>query len=86
MGALTQADIIEFSNFLMQLKNQMSRSKCVCGVSFILILKGIMTFKSQRVHAFLVNKNTNYNKNKEESEMENPTYSFREMNLALQVI
>ena len=34
----------------------------------------------------LLNKNTNFNKNKTESKMENPTHSFREMNLALQLI
>ena len=44
LGAPTHADIIEFSNFLLQLKNQKSRSKTVCGLSIILILKGIMTF------------------------------------------
>ena len=43
-GAPTHADIIEFSNFLLQLKNQKSGSKTVCGFSIILILKGIMTF------------------------------------------
>ena len=43
-GAPTHADIIEFSNFLLQLKNQRSGSKTVCGFSIILILKGIMTF------------------------------------------
>ena len=43
-GAPTHEDIIEFSNFLLQLKNQRSGSKTVCGFSIILILKGIMTF------------------------------------------
>ena len=42
--APTHAGIIEFSNFLLQLKNQRSGSKTLCGVSIILILKGIMTF------------------------------------------
>ena len=37
-------DIIEFSGFLLQLKNQRSGSKTVCGFSIIFILKGfIMT-------------------------------------------
>ena len=44
LGAPTNADIIEFSNFLLQLKSQRSESKTVCGFSIILILKGIMTF------------------------------------------
>ena len=43
-GAPTHADVIEFSNFLLQLKNQRSGSKTVCGFSIILILKVIMTF------------------------------------------
>ena len=43
-GAPTHADIIEFSNFLLQLKNERSGSKSVCGFSVILILKGVMTF------------------------------------------
>ena len=43
-GAPTQADIIEFENFFLQLKNQSSGSKTVGGFSITLILKGIMTF------------------------------------------
>ena len=43
-GAPTHADIIEFSNFLLQLINQTSRSKSVCGFSVVLILKGVMMF------------------------------------------
>ena len=41
-GAPNLADIIEFSNLLLQLKNQRSRSKTVCGFSFL--LKEIMAF------------------------------------------
>ena len=43
-GAPAHADIIEFLNFLLQLKNQRCGSKTVCGFSIILILKGSMTF------------------------------------------
>ena len=43
-GAPTHADIIEFENFLLQLKNQRSGNKTMCGFSIILSLKGIMTF------------------------------------------
>ena len=43
-GAPTHADITEFSNFLLQLKNQRSGSKTVCGFSITFILKGIKTF------------------------------------------
>ena len=43
-GAPTHADNTEFSNFLLQLKNQRTRSKTVCVFSIIVILKRIMTF------------------------------------------
>ena len=43
----THTDIIEFYNFLPQLKNLMSgREHKMCGISFLLILKVIMTFQS----------------------------------------
>ena len=70
----------------MQLKNQNSGNKTVCGLSIIFILKGIMTFYSQRVHAFFLNENINFNKNGTESKKENPARSFRETNLVLQLI
>ena len=41
--APTHAVITEFQNFLLQLKNQRSGSKTMCGFSISLILKGIMT-------------------------------------------
>ena len=44
LGVPTHADIIEFLNFLLQLKNQRSGSKTVCGFSITLILKEVMTF------------------------------------------
>ena len=43
-AAPTHADVIEFQNFLLQLKNETSESKAVCGFSIILVLKGIMAF------------------------------------------
>ena len=43
-GAPTHGDITEFSNFLLQLKNQRSANKAMCDFSVILNLKGIMTF------------------------------------------
>ena len=55
----------------------------MCCFSIVLILKGIMTFLSPCI---LLNKNVNFNKNETESKMENPTHSFRETNLALQLI
>ena len=44
MIAATHADIIKFSNFLLQLKNQRCWSEEVFGFSIIPILKGNMTF------------------------------------------
>ena len=41
--------------------------------------------KSKSLH-FLLNKNINFNKNETESKMENPTQSFRETNLELQLM
>ena len=43
-GAPTHTDIIEFSNFSLQPKNQMSGNTTVSGFSIVFILKGIMTF------------------------------------------
>ena len=43
-GAPTHVDVIEFSNFLLQLKSQTSGSKAVCGFSIIAILTGVLTF------------------------------------------
>ena len=80
-GAPTHAVITEFSNFFLQLKNQKSESKNLCGFSIILIFNGILAFSF-----FLLNKNINFNKNETESKIENPTHSFRETNLVLQLI
>ena len=35
---------------------------------------------------FLLNETVNFNKNETESKIENPTHSFREMNLMLQLV
>ena len=75
---------MEFSNFLLQLKNQRSRSKTVCG--FFIILKGLNDVLKSKSPCILLNKNLNFNKNETESKMENPTHSFRETNLVLQLI
>ena len=82
--APTHADI-EFENFLLQLKNQWSGSKTVCDFSIILYFKGIMTFESQRVHAFCGTKLQTLI-NLVELKMENPTHSFRDTNYALKLI
>ena len=43
-GAPAHSDIIEYSNFLLQLKNQRTMCKIVCGFSIVFISKGIMAF------------------------------------------
>ena len=48
----------------MQLKNQRSGSKTICDFSIFVILKGIMTFWSQRVHAFCWTKISTFIKTK----------------------
>ena len=82
----TAIDINGFCNVLLQLKNQRSGSKSVCGFSIILLLKGIFRcFKAKESILFL-NKSINFYKNKTESKMENPTHIFREINLVLQLM
>ena len=44
LRAPSHADTIEFENFLLQIKNQRSGNKSVCGFSIILVLKEIITF------------------------------------------
>ena len=85
-GAPTLADTIEFQNFLVQLNNERSGSKTMCGFSIILILKGIMTFYKVKESMHFAEKNINFNKNEAEFKMENPRHSFRETNLVLQLI
>ena len=51
-GGPAHADIIEFSNFMLQSKNQRSASNKVCGFCLVFISKGIMTFQNQGVHGF----------------------------------
>ena len=54
----------------------------MCGISIILILKGIMTnnlyvLKSNNP-CILLNKNINFNKNETEWKMENPTHRIKD--------
>ena len=83
LGALTHADIIEFSNFLLQLKNERSGSKIVWLFCYVNFERNYDVFLSPCI---LLNKNINFNKNKTELKMENPAHSFRETNLVLQYI
>ena len=43
---------LNFKTLVMQPKNQRSGSRTMCGFSIIVILKGVMTFQSQRLHGF----------------------------------
>ena len=55
-GAPTHADIIKFWNFFLQLRNQRSRSKNMCGFFIIFILKGIRRFKVKESMHFVEQK------------------------------
>ena len=78
------ADSIEFSNFLLQLKNQRSASKTV-RIYYLYFESNYDVLKSKNA-CFLLNKNINFSKNEKESKMENPTQGFREMNIVLQLV
>ena len=67
---------------MLQLTDQRFGSKTVCG---FLILKGIC-FKLKESMHFVEKIYINFNKNESESKMGNPTHSFRQMNLVLQLI
>ena len=66
---------------MLQLKYQRSGSKTVCSFSIILILKGVVTFWSQRAHAFSWTKTQTLIKTKQNRKWKNPTHSFRKTNL-----
>ena len=55
----------------------------MCGFSIILILKEIMKSKSTCI---LLNKNIIFNENETESNIENPTHSFRVTNIVFKLI
>ena len=63
-GALTHPDIIQFYNFLLELKNH----------TYVLFYYFNFERSYERLCILL---NKNFNKNGTESKMENPTHSFR---------
>ena len=84
-GASTHADIIEFWNFLLQLKNQRCGSKTLSGFShFIFTFERNYDVLKLKGLWILLNKKVNFREN--ESWMENLTHSFTVMNLELQLI
>ena len=83
-GFPTHADFTEFSNFFLQLKNQRSGNKTVCGFSVIFYFKRNHDVLNSLSPCFLLNKNIKFNKNETESKMENPTQNFREITHVLQ--
>ena len=85
-GAPTHTDIIDFWNFLLQLKSQTSGSKTVCLFYYFNFERSYDVLKSQSP-CILLNKNMNFNKNESESEVESPTHrDIIEKNLVLQLI
>ena len=80
-GAPTNADIIEFLNFLLQLWEE----NCVWIFYYFNFERSYDVLKSKS-SCIKLNKNINFNKNGMESKMENLTHSFREMNLVLQLM
>ena len=73
-----------FYNFFTQLKNQRTGSKTVVRLFYYFNFKRNYVSKSKS-SSFLLNDNINFNKNETESKMENPTHTFWEMNLVLQL-
>ena len=70
--APTHVDIIEFFNFLCQLKNQTSGNKTVWLFYYFNFERSYDVLKSKSSY-ILLNKNINFSKNRTESNMENPT-------------
>ena len=73
--APTHTDIIEFSNFLLQLKNQRSVTKTVWLFYYFNFERNYDVLKPTSPRN-LLNENVNFDKNKTESKMENPTQIF----------
>ena len=66
LGAPNQADIIEFSNFLLQLRNQRAGNKTLWLFYYFYFERNYDVLKSKNIY-FLWNKNVNFNKTKAES-------------------
>ena len=73
--APTHTDIIEFSNFLLQLKNQRSVTRTVWLFYYFNFERNYDVLKPTSPRN-LLNENVNFDKNETESKMENPTQIF----------
>ena len=83
---LTDADINEFETFLLELKNQLSGSKTVCGFFYYFNFERNYDILKSNSPWILLKKKINFNENETELKMENSTNLFRETNLARQLI
>ena len=66
-------------------KSEVWEQDCVRFFNYFFFGRNYHVLKSYSP-CILLNKNINFNKNETESKMENPTHSFRETNLVLQLI
>ena len=82
--ALTRTDITEFSNFLLQLKNQKFGSKSV-WLFYDFDFKNNYGVLKSKSPCFLLDKNVNFHRNATESKMENPKETFRDRKLVLKL-
>ena len=81
---LTQISF-NFQTFCCNLKIRVVGAKCVRLFCYFHFERNYDVLKSKS-SCFLLNKNINFNKNETKSKMENPTHSFRELNLVLQPV
>ena len=66
-------------------KSEVCKQNCVWLFCCFNLERNYYVLKSKSPY-ILLNKNINFNKNETESKMENPTHSFRETNIVLQLI
>ena len=78
---LTQISL-NFKTSCCNLKIRGLGPKCMWLFYYLRFERNYDVLKS-KIPCILLNKNINFNKSKTESKMENPTHSFKEMNLVL---
>ena len=77
---------LNFKTSCCNLKLRGLGAKLCVAFSIILILKRNYDALKSKSPFILLNKDINFNKNGTDSKMKDPTYSFREVNVALQLI